>query len=125
MQLACDASDAPNDAAPDAVEIGPDGPVVFTCDSFPGPSDPLCPAVVPFCCPVSLESPAVCSAETMNNGFNCREHPIGGQLTSCDRTTGDGCPVDRPVCCEEWLDSSVITYCSDHAFIGPGWTCSP
>jgi hypothetical protein len=95
------------------------------CTSFPHPGDPLCVIARPFCCPYSLETPSYCSASsTSTTGFECREQPIDGILQQCDSTSGAGCPTDHAICCSEQLSNDTFTYCSDHAYQGPGWTCS-
>ena len=97
-----------------------------SCTDFPQPGDALCPAAEPFCCPYSLETPFYCSASSMSTstGEMCREQPIGGLLQTCDSATGTGCPTDHSICCSEQLSSDTFTYCTDHAYQGPGWTCS-
>jgi hypothetical protein len=95
------------------------------CQDFPRPEDPLCPTVRPFCCPATLETPWYCSELSENpNGLACREDPVGGTILSCSSVDGGGCPANQSVCCEENLSGQIITYCSDHAFRGVGWTCS-
>lgn len=95
------------------------------CMEYPSPGDPLCPSSQPYCCPTTLEGPFLCLASpTGPAGIQCREHPVGGLLITCDEANGSGCPTDRPTCCAEHLGTSKFTYCDDHSYQGPEWTCS-
>jgi hypothetical protein len=109
-------------AMADAVQV--DGRL--SCADFPYPQDPMCPAPQPFCCFYSLESPFYCSTDptSVTTGDMCREQPVGGLLQACDAATGAGCPSDGAICCSEQLSNDTFTYCTDHAYRGPGWTCS-
>lgn len=89
-----------------------------SCNSFGRVPD--CPTDLRYCCGDS--EPYVCLS-----GFSatnlCREEPIGGRLMDCDSVSGDACPADHPICCfEPTLEGA--TYCTDHAYLGPNWTCS-
>jgi hypothetical protein len=102
-----------------------DAAEMIGCNDFPYPDDPMCPEDQRFCCPYTLEQPFYCSAVSQSpTGFACREHPIQGLLLVCDPADGSGCPSEAAICCVEHLGSMQYSYCTDHAYVGPGWTCS-
>ena len=110
------AHDAAVDAPPD--ESG--SPKL--CQFVPLPGDELCADPDQFCC-YTADLIFYCSAQMESN--NCREQPKGGTLQSCDSATGAGCPTEKPICCAGTQEGDTSSYCTDHAYQGPYWTCSP
>jgi len=103
------------------VDAGPDA-TIASCNSFS--IIPDCPADRRYCC--GGGDSWSCSSEfSTGSSFVCREEPVGGLLTSCDATTGAQCPADHPICCFETNVDGYETYCTDHAYLGFNWECSP
>ena len=77
-----------------------------------------CPADVPICNRAqSLKSADVCYSCCLKPQVGCREtHPTGTE-SDCVLETPNGCPADRPVCCER----PGLHVCVDAALVG--WEC--
>ena len=100
----------------DARQIDAPSDAVTSCNEYPDLGVRLCPSYQPYCC--AFGQYQFCSADSKMG--TCMEHPIGGIRQTCDRVTGDGCPVDHSICCG--IDG--ITFCSDRKYTGL-WQCSP
>lgn len=111
--IACNSPAQPPDAAVDARSDA-----MTFCTDYPELGFRRCPSYQPYCCAFGPEY-MLCSADSRMG--TCTEHPIDDIRQPCDRTTGDGCPADHPVCCA--IDT--FTFCVDHVLVGPSWQCSP